>query len=399
MSRRIVIAGAGVVGLAQAALLAARAPARQAEIIVIDPAEAAPEAGPDIELRVSAIAPGSVALLEECDAWSRIDADRRCAYQRMRVWDAADDENSPRAIGFDAADFGVAELGYIVENRAIQRALAGALREQAVTLRYGVAIESLAQEIAGTRLALSNGESLHCDLLIAADGVRSPVRDMLAIDAREHDYEQVAVVSHLRPARQHEFTAWQRFLPEGPIALLPLADGRVSVVWSTTTEQARLALDADDDELGRLITVASGGVLGDLQVEGPRGSFPLLARHAETYVSTAVALVGDAAHAIHPMAGQGANLGLRDADALAASVSDALAEGEHPGSRRVLRRYERQRRGDNALMLNGLTALNRLFGSNNPVLGELRRSGMQLFNGLPPLRRLALTTATGRAPE
>jgi len=393
VTRRIVVAGAGVIGLTAAALLDARA--KGVEVVVLDGADAPPADSGDIDLRVSAIAPGSEALLTSVGAWPYIDASRLCDYERMVVWDALDAEDSPRALRFEAAEFGVGKLGTIVENAAIQRALVAALHDTDVTLRYGTSVDIV--DLTQRTLTLSSGSSLEFDLLVGADGLKSTIRRLVDIDTREKDYEQVAVVTHLAPERPHQMTAWQRHLPSGPIALLPLSDGRVSTVWSTDPETAAAALDADDDELSARITEASGGVLGHLRVAGPRGHFPLRASHATRYVDGGVALIGDAAHGIHPMAGQGANLGLRDADALSEVVAAAIEATEHPGSKNVLRRYERQRRGDNATMQNGLTALNELFANRSMAVGELRRYGMQFFNAFGPARRIAMRTALGQS--
>ena len=175
--------------------------------------------------------------------------------------------------------------------------------------------------------------------------------------------------------------------------MLPLADGRISVVWTTTPAIAALATQADDRELGSMLTEASDHVFGDLTVAGPRGSFPLSATHAQDYILPGLALIGDAAHAVHPLAGQGANLGLQDARALAEVVSNALERGEHPGDRLVLRRYERRRKGANTMMLHLMTGLNYLFASESLLLGELRRAGMRLFNVSGPIREYAVRVA------
>jgi len=176
---------------------------------------------------------------------------------------------------------------------------------------------------------------------------------------------------------------------------LPLADGRISVVWSTTPDTAKQALDATDDVLGQMLTDASDAVLGRLTVAGPKGAFPLCAQHAEDYVLPGVALIGDAAHAIHPLAGQGANLGLQDAAELARVIDSAIDAGLHPGDRPVLRRYERARKGANLTMLHFMTGLNRLFTTDSTVLGEIRTAGMRVFNRSGPVRERAVKVALG----
>lgn len=392
----VVVIGGGLVGLATAGLLADAS--KQLNVTVMDASATPPRDEPDLGLRVSAIANGSIDLLERLGAWDRVADDRRTAYEHMRVWDAADAPDSASALRFDAADFGLPYLGYIVENAAIQRALLHRLKVLGVELRYGARVDAIERDETAVTLSLEDGETITADLLIGADGARSRVRECLGIDIRQIRYGQTAIVAHLQPERSHAATAWQRFLPSGPVALLPLPDGRVSTVWSTNRPDEALA--ADDATLGRLLTDATDGVLGELTVDGPRGDFPLLAHHAATYVAENVALVGDAAHAVHPLAGQGANLGLQDAAMLADVVADALSRGVHPGERRVLRRYERARKGDNATMVHGLTALNRLFASNLPLTSELRRAGMQLFNLSGPIRERvverAIGTRTGR---
>lgn len=387
----VVVVGGGIVGLATAGLLANAS--RHLNVTLIDAETKPPREEPNLGLRVSAIANGSIQMFERLGAWDRITDDRRCAYERMRVWDAADAPDSASALRFDAADFGLPYLGYIVENAAMQRALLHRLNLLGVDVRYGARVSAVEHESPLVSLSLQDGETVRADLLIGADGSRSPVRECLGIDIKQIRYGQTAIVTHLRPERSHAATAWQRFLPTGPVALLPLPDGRVSTVWSTN--QPDEALAADDATLGRLLTDATDGVLGRLDVDGPRGDFPLLAHHALSYVTENVALVGDAAHAVHPLAGQGANLGLQDAAVLADVVAGALSDGVHPGERRVLRRYERARKGENATMVHGLTALNRLFASDLPFASELRRAGMQLFNVSGPIRERVVERAIG----
>jgi 2-octaprenylphenol hydroxylase len=221
------------------------------------------------------------------------------------------------------------------------------------------------------------------------------VRKSVAISTRDWPYGQSAIVTHLNPEKPHQNTAWQRFLRDGPLGMLPLSDGRISVVWSTAEDIAEKALAASDEELGEMLSEASDYVLGALTVAGPRGAFPLCARHADKYVLPGIALIGDAAHAVHPLAGQGANLGLQDAAVLAQVIGTALSNAEYPGDRPVLRRYERERKGENAQMLHLMTGLNRLFATDSMLVRELRATGMRLFNNSGPLRDRAVRVALG----
>jgi 2-octaprenylphenol hydroxylase len=282
-----------------------------------------------------------------------------------------------------------------VENVLLQHALLQRLDEMPVDLRFGTALRAVRRAGRHFELDLDGAGALQADLVIAADGARSFVRSAVGIETREWPYEQTAFVTHVRPARPHQGTAWQRFLRDGPIGLLPLKDGRVSIVWSTTPERAQRALDADEATLAKMLSEATDHVLGELDAAGPRGVFPLGARHARQYVVPNMALVGDAAHAIHPLAGQGANLGLQDAAELSRQVERALREGLHPGDRPALRRYERARKGANGTMLHFMTGLNRLFATDSRVIGRARSAGMRVFNNSGPLRERAVRVALG----
>lgn len=376
----IVIVGAGITGLTLAALLAKGRHASALDITVIDTVKRPRfSTDEDISLRVSAIANGSAELLESVGAWSIIKQARVSPYESMRVWDENDAPDGGATLRFDAAEFAVPQLGYIVENVLIQDALLKVLDECNVSLQFETKIESLPD----------------ADLVVGADGARSFVRELAGIKTNQWPYEQTAVVTHLSTELDHDATARQRFLRDGPLGMLPLADGRISVVWSTTPDVAKQAKQASDDALGSLLTDASDGVLGKLTVAGPKGAFPLCAQHAEDYVQEGLALVGDAAHAIHPLAGQGANLGLQDTAELARVIDDAIDAGLHPGDRPVLRRYERARKGDNLTMMHLMTGLNRLFTTDSKVLGEIRLAGMRLFNRSGPVRERAVKVALG----
>jgi 2-octaprenylphenol hydroxylase len=375
----VLIVGAGVTGLTVAALLAQSQHRDRLKLTLVDAAARPVHVNDDdVALRVSAIATGSAKLLNLIGAWPYIAATRACGYERMCVWDEGGSADGAAALRFDAAEFAVPQLGFIVENVLIQHALLAVLDRLDIELRFETKIDSL-----------------DADLVIGADGARSFVRDKAGIKTRDYPYGQTAFVTHLQPSESHQKTAWQRFMTDGPLGMLPLADGRISVVWSTHDALVGRAQSASDEELGEILSEASDYVLGDLAVAGPRGAFPLCARHAEQYVMPGVALIGDAAHAVHPLAGQGANLGLQDAAALADVIDQALRNDEHPGDRPVLRRYERARKGQNAAMLHFMTVLNRLFTTDSAFVREMRAGGMRLFNASGPIRDHVVNVALG----
>ena len=392
---RILIAGGGSIGLCAAAMFAALPRRDRLSITLVDagPAPGSPLDG-DVGLRVSALSAGTLARLDQLGAGATL-AQRECPYADMRVWDEAGDAFGPETLHCSAVGRARPALASIVEDGLLRHALAERLADCDVSLRFDAAVQSFATGGAGCRARLADGETLVADLLVAADGARSAVREAAGIELDGWRYPQSALVTHARPERGHEHTAWQRFLANGPLALLPLADGRVSIVWSTGSAEARRLGDATDDELSAELTAASDRVLGRLEVAAGRAVLPLAARHARRYVQRGVALIGDAAHTVHPLAGQGANLGIADAAALAQVVDAALAAGEFPADLPVLRRYERQRRGANAAMLYFIDGLNRLFGSERAPLATLRGSGMRLFNRSGPLKRRAMRVALG----
>lgn len=392
----IVIAGSGIAGLTAAALLATGRLRERLNIRVID-AGARPvfDAAADVALRVSAIAEGSVRLYRSLGAWETVSAARAGRFREMRVWDARRSADGPEALRFDAAEFALRELGFIVENVLLQDALLNVAENSGVTLSFNTKIEASRPAAKNGTDVVCGGERFRADLLIGADGAASSVRQQAKIAVTSWSYPQSAFVTHLRPERPHRECAWQRFLPAGPLALLPLHDGRVSVVWSTSPEEAGEACSADTARLGMMLTDASDGVLGGLVVAGERAVFPLKAQYASRYVAPGMALIGDAAHSIHPLAGQGANLGISDAAVLARVLDEAVASGEYPGDLPVLRRYERARKGANNAMLYFVDTLNRLFSQPSSRVSALRVAGMRLFNHSGPLRRRIAAVALG----
>lgn len=389
----IVVVGAGMVGLSAANLLAGEERLRVTLIDagrkpVFDPAA-------DVSLRVSAIAPGSVDILAGIGAWQTIKDNRASPYRAMKVWDAAGHVDGPETLSFEASEFAVPQLGFIVENILIQHALLQKLHDSAADVRFETPLKSVTRSGHRLEVILESGEKLTPDLLVAADGARSIVRGQAGIAVRSWLHAQKAFVTCLETELGHRQTAWQRFLGDGPIGLLPLLDGRVSIVWSTTPEKADAALDMSDDELSATLTENTDGALGKLTLAGPRGAFPLKSQNAAEYVQDGLALIGDAAHTVHPLAGQGVNLGFADADELARVVRAAIAADENPGDLPILRKYERSRKGANKTMLRFVDGLNRLFSNESTPLARLRGVGMYMFNKSGPIRERAVQTALG----
>ena len=389
----VAIAGGGIAGLTLAVLLAERGAC--ASLAVFDSGSPVDPPGPEPGLRVSALSPGSRDVLEAAGAWSRIEACRAAPYSAMRVWDSASDWTAGDAIRFDAASLGLEHLGHIVENELVRYALEQRLRALGVQVRWGVGCASLERRRQYLELTGTDGQTCAAGLVVGADGVNSRVRELALIDVTEWDYRQRGFVAHAVTARPHRNTAWQRFTTEGPIALLPLADGRVSIVFSTDPDRARNLEKMPAAEASAFLTRRSGNVLGSLAIDSPRASFPLSAIHARCYTRERLVIVGDAAHRVHPLAGQGANLGIADVACLATEIASARRRGEDPGDRSVLRRYERRRRTENELMLRALDTLHRLFAHEGSGLAGIRRLGQRAFNRAPAVSRAVARQAMG----
>lgn len=386
----LIIAGGGMVGAALADALG-ETDLRIALLEGALPDRIRPTVEPDI--RVSAIHRASQRIFAAIGAWDGMTAWRVSPFRDMRVWDAA----GFGQIHFDSADLGEPLLGWIIENRVIQYALLERARQLSAVALLCPATLDTAQPLAenGWRVQLSDGRELTTRLLVGADGAQSKVRDLADIAASGWNYDQKAVVGHVRTAEPHQETAWQRFLPTGPLAFLPLHDGRCSIVWSTTPEQAEALLALNESAFAEALADAFDRRLGSIIEVGPRGAFPLRRQHAQAYVKPGLALIGDAAHVVHPLAGQGVNLGLLDAATLAEVILDALNAGQDFASFKTLRRYERWRKGDNLLMLGVMDGFKRLFG--NPLLPVrlLRNVGLNLTDTVGPLKNLIARRAMG----
>lgn len=395
----IVVVGGAMAGAAAAALFATAPGTRSLRIALVEPRPATPPATQDpFDLRVSALSRASQQLLERTGAWPAVLARGAAPYERMVVWEQRSHPEGPAALRFDAAELGEPDLGHIVENRAVQAALVVRAQEAGVVL-LREELSALEPGDAAIRVTLAGTRDYRAGLVIGADGSDSAVRKFAGIDVRGWGYEQRAVVTHLAPERPHAATAWQRFLDTGPIALLPLSDGRVSLVWTTTPVLAEELTACSDEEFSARVTAASAGILGTLSCSAPRASFPLRLLHAKHYAATRVALVGDAAHTVHPLAGQGINLAFLDVAALVEVAGDALAAGDDPGERRALRRYERWRKAEALPAIALLDGIQRLFQGDGEFQSRLRRSGLELVQAARPLKRVFMQRALGLSGE
>ncbi len=389
----ILIVGAGVAGSALAASLVMRKAVLPERIaLVADRFVSQPAPDIELDLRVFAMSRGSQRLLTGLGVWQQLPRDRRNAYDRMCVWDARDAPDSAAALRFDCADIGEPDLGTIVEGRALQWLTQEAARRAGVTL-IQAGVGSVSVSDAAATLTLNASRQLQAGLIVAADGVDSALRTLLQIDVVGHSYHQQALVAHVRTALPHQRTAWQRFLPTGPLALLPLGDGRSSIVWSVDSARADTLMSLAPEDFDTELTAASGEVLGRCSLSTSRARFPLQFKVASQYVRPRFALLGDAAHSVHPLAGQGLNLGLLDCAALADLLS-ALRPAQF-GDLRALRRYERERKSENLLAATAFDGLNRLFSNSHPLLTGLRSAGLGSVGRVPALRRFFARNALG----
>lgn len=392
MSRRfdVIIVGGGMVGAALACALGQGG----LRVAVIESREPEPfTAEQDYGLRVSALSIASQHILENLGVWQQLQDWRTSPYEQMLVWDAG----GTGKIEFDAAEASELALGHITENALVQRALFEA-SEQKDNIQWfcPASLQGFVADKDEVIVTLDTGEILLAQLIVGADGANSKVRDLAGIKLRSRDYNQQAIVANVETTLAHEKTARQRFLPDGILAFLPLADGRCSIVWSSDKACAEHLMGLNDDTFKTELSEVFEHTLGEIISTTKRAAFPLTGRHVETYIKPRVVLVGDAAHTVHPLAGQGVNLGFLDI----AELSNLLLNAERDlGSLHLLRKYERARAGENELMLRSMEGFKLLFNNENPVLGWLRNTGLSITNQANPLKQLFMHQAMGQSNE
>jgi 2-octaprenylphenol hydroxylase len=396
----VIIVGAGLVGASLACAIAQTEVAKNLRIAVVEAGTDTQHfSGEHFDPRVVALTHASQQLLNDIGCWDEIVAQRVCAYREMKVWDG----EGTAAIEFDSADVQQSHLGHIVENSVIVNQLRARMAQHKnIVVIQPVAVAQVipAQaEFPRVRVQLTNGNEITAPLLIAADGAQSKVRDLAEFSTREWDYDQHAIITTVRTEQPHQFTAWQRFMHTGPLAFLPLLHKgdahQCSIVWSADDELAAELMALDDAAFCVRLGDAFELRLGRIIDCDKRFTIPLRQRHAKTYIQPGIALVGDAAHNIHPLAGQGVNLGLLDVIALAQEIERALVRGIPLADYSILRRYQRQRLAGNLGMMSAMEGFKRLFGSRSLAVNLLRNIGVRQLNSVPAIKKIIINTALG----
>lgn len=387
VSSDILIIGGGMAGLTLGCALGQAGVA----VAIVEPTPPHKLVAPEFDGRTTAIAAGSRAILDAIGVWPAMTPHAQPILD-IRVSDG----RSPLFLHYDHRDVGDDPLGHIAENRIIRQALLDRLATLSnVSLRVGHRVETLDRAPSSVLATLDDGSGIVARLAVATDGRNSSTRKMAGIESTAWNYAQTGIVCTIAHELDHKGVAQEHFLPAGPFAILPMTDQRSSIVWTERAELAPALLALDDQDFQAELALRFGDYLGELAVVGPRFSYPLGLMHAHNYIVPRLALAGDAAHTIHPIAGQGLNIGWRDVAALAEVIVDTLRLGGDPGSMVTLERYERWRRVDNTLMLAATDVLNRLFSNDVAPVRLARGAGLAAVNRMAPLKQLFMRHAMG----
>jgi len=383
----VIIVGGGMIGLSLVVELSKK---MNLSVAIIDPNDCNPTINDSFHTRVSAITPSTQDFLSSINVWDKIQ--RKKGFSATKVWD----QNSHGHLNFYAKDEGIEYLGYIVENDLIQSALFNAIDQSKVSMINAKLLGFTKTDI-GYTVNLENGESHSCKLLVGADGSQSKVRDLAEIQVTEHDYQQKAIIANIVSEKPLMNTTWQRFLSDSILAILPLSNHQASIVWSCKEALANELEAKDKTIFNKMLSEASEYQFGVLELESSKKSFPLVSRTAKEYVRANLALIGDAAHNIHPLAGQGANLGFSDV----IELSKQLVENNDKllGDFHVLRKYARARRLDNEMMSKTMTGLDWIYKENNEPIRWLRGYGMNLIDETPILKSFFQRQALGKVSK
>lgn len=383
-----VIIGAGVVGLS-AGLVCAH---QGLNVAIVEAHAPLPWQADKPDLRVYALALDNQNLLEQLGVWPDIKAKHVNPYKTMTVFD----EVSGKPLQFNASELGRHTLGYIVEHNLLVDALWSAvLQNKSITLICPDKIQSLINHEQEVEISLQSGRQLSAKIVVGADGARSKVRELLGIESNAHDYQQKGLVAFIKTELSHQDTAWQRFLSTGPLAFLPYSENVCSIVWTLPNERADELLHVDAESFCRALDSAFGGTLGKTELISERAAFPLKRQLANTMMQGRALLLGDAAHAVHPLAGQGVNLGLRDVAALQESIAKSKNSGVDALEMKTLKRWATSRYSDNAIAAYAFENINRVFSNDNFALSLLRGPMLGLGNKLMPLKNAMARYAAG----
>ena len=382
----IVVAGAGMVGACAAFALAGNG----FRVALVEASSPQPFRTADTaayDLRVSAISPRSRAILDRLGVWQQLDQERVCYYEQMYIWH----QHGHASVAFDAVDLARDNLGAIVENRMLQQALYRACEQQAQIDWFmpDRVVEILGNDGQGIELRLDSGRCLNASLLIAADGRHSPTRSLAGIEVQSGQYRQTAIVANVDTELPHRHTARQRFLHTGPLAFLPLANGQSSIVWSCDDDFAEQVAGADDDEFCAALGAAFEFRLGQVRGCSARMKFPLGWHSCQHWLKNRVLLIGDAAHSVHPLAGQGVNLGFSDVELLAGLIGNR----SQLSGQKQLRRYERQRKSETWLASTSFSGLKWIYSLEQKPLTAIRDLGMRVIDGTPWFKRAMMRKA------